>query len=134
MNPPISPRQARSADLGSGEETGCSRPRHHGSVLDQGGPTETDWVVIELNGEIDLARADELAQILPACWSPTKNLVIDFSGVTFMDSTGVRWLLETYRKVTGAQRGIRLIVPERSQIERLLAISGFDGQIPIHRN
>lgn len=91
-------------------------------------------MVIELDGEIDLARADELALLFPACWSPTKNLAIDFSGVTFMDSTGVHWLFDTYRTVTEAHREIRLIVSEGSHINRLLAISGIDGQIPIYSN
>ena len=77
---------------------------------------------------------DDLAQTLFSAWSPSKNLIVDFTQVTFMDSTGVRWPFDTQLEVTGADREMRLIVPEGGQIDRLLDIAGADAIFTIYRN
>lgn len=97
--------------------------------VDQG-----DWAVIALDGEIDLASLDDLAQTLSRKWNPTKNLLIDLCGVSFMDSTGLRWLFDTYLDLVEAHREMRLIVPEGGHIERLLSIVGAEQVFLIYRN
>ena len=91
-----------------------------------------DWVVIKLEGEIDLAKADELARIRATARGRTQNLVIDLSPVTFMDSTGLRWILETYREAVDAQREMRVVVPSGGQLQRLLAIGGAEAVLTIY--
>ncbi|HJQ94584.1 MAG TPA: STAS domain-containing protein [Acidimicrobiia bacterium] len=83
-----------------------------------------DWTVIELDGEIDLARVDDLAQIIEQSWLPTQNLLIDFSPVNFIDSTGVRWLFDIRQQMTLLDREMRLVAPQGSQIKRLLELVG----------
>ena len=95
---------------------------------------QNDWAVITLDGEIDLARVHDLAQTLSRKWNPTKNLLIDLCSVSFMDSTGLRWLFDTYLDLVEAHREMRLIVPEGSQIERLLSIVGAEQVFLIYRN
>lgn len=93
-----------------------------------------DWAVITLEGEIDLARADDLARVLATTWNSTKNLLVDLCPVTFMDSTGLRWLFDTHQEVTKAHREMRLIVCEDSPIERLLAIVAAKDVFTVYRN
>ncbi len=95
---------------------------------------QEDWAVIAFDGEIDLARVDDLARTLSRKWNPTKNLLIDLCSVSFMDSTGLRWLFDTYLDLVEAHREMRLIVPEDSQIERLLSIVGAEQVFLIDRN
>ena len=95
---------------------------------------KVDWAVIAFDGEIDLARVDDLARTLSRKWNPTKNLLIDLCSVSFMDSTGLRWLFDTYLDLVEAHREMRLIVPEDSQIERLLSIVGAEQVFLIDRN
>ena len=94
----------------------------------------SNWAVINLAGEIDLARAYELTQVLGKEWHPTQNLLIDLSAVTFMDSAGVRWLFASRRQVTMAGREMRLIVSEGGPVEQLLAIAGVETAFIIYRN
>lgn len=93
-----------------------------------------DWAVITLDGEIDLARVDDLAQILSGQWHPTKNLLIDLCSVSFMDSTGLRWLFDTFLDLVVAHREMRLIVVEGGPVERLLAIAGAEQVFFIYHN
>ena len=92
---------------------------------------EPDWAVIELAGEIDLARVDELALLLERNWLPSQNLLIDLSPVTFMDSTAIRWLFNIHQQMGRLDREMRLIVAQSSQIERLLEIVGAEGTFSI---
>lgn len=53
-----------------------------------------DTVVVKLNGELDLASAPELERELrEAEAAGTARVVIDLSGLGFMDSTGLQALL-----------------------------------------
>ena len=93
-----------------------------------------NWAVINLAGEIDPARAEELTQVLAKEWHPTQNLLIDLSAVTFMDSAGIRWLFASRRQVSVAGREVRLIVSEGGPVKRLLSIAGVENAFTIYRN
>lgn len=93
-----------------------------------------DWVVITLDGDIDLARGDELAGLLSKHWLPTQNLLVDLGPVTFIDATGLQWLIFTRETVVDAGREMRLIVPEGGCVERLLQLVRVDEVFVIHRN
>ena len=85
---------------------------------------------VTLRGELDLGSAPQLEQALAAT---NGRVVLDLSGLTFMDSTGVRLLLEA------AELGGRelLIVPppggdarityEETGIARLLPLANGEG-------
>lgn len=71
-----------------------------------------------LEGELDMATADDLTQLLRAP-SDHDPLVLDFSGVSFMDSSGLRALLE------GPASGSAdlVILNPTPQVRRVLDIS-----------
>lgn len=94
----------------------------------------TNWAVIKLDGEIDIARAHELTRVLVREWLPTQNLLIDLCAVSFMDSAGIRWLFATRKQIADAGREVRLIVSEGGPVERLLSIAGVDQAFTIYRN
>jgi anti-sigma B factor antagonist len=54
--------------------------------------------VVELEGEIDLARSPELRQVLDVhAKEKTPALALDFRGVNFIDSSGLATLIEYCR-------------------------------------
>ncbi len=58
-----------------------------------------DAVVITLEGELDLASASKLEdELLSVEATKPRRLVIDLSGLTFMDSTGMRTLALAQRR------------------------------------
>lgn len=58
-----------------------------------------DALVLSLYGELDLASAPQLnRELLSAESAGEKNVVIDLSGLQFMDSTGLHALLSAHQR------------------------------------
>ena len=53
-----------------------------------------DPPMLQVDGEIDLSTADQLRAALREALSSDPNVVIDMSGITFFDATGLRALLQ----------------------------------------
>jgi len=52
-------------------------------------------VLIRVAGEIDMFTSPELRDVLLPCFKPsTPGIVVDLSGVSFMDSSGIATLVE----------------------------------------
>jgi anti-sigma B factor antagonist len=80
-----------------------------------------------LTGEIDSYTAPELSEHLGA--EPPIE-VVDVSGVTFIDSSGLRVLVEAHQARAAA--GSRLLLRSPSAaVQRLLEISGLAGHLDV---
>lgn len=89
--------------------------------------TERDGaVVVTPNGDIDLSRSPELRVILRGVQAKKPDLVvIDLSGVTYMDSSGLATLVESMRAAkTG---GGRLILADMTpRVRDIFEIAHLD--------
>jgi len=74
-----------------------------------------------LEGELDMATADDLSQVLREASTNGDPIVLDFSGVSFMDSSGLRALLERAGQPNGS--GSMVILNPSDQVRRVLDIS-----------
>lgn len=85
-----------------------------------------------INGEVDMDIAplwrDALDRQLAQ--SIARNLTFDFSGVTFIDSSGLGVVLGRYKRVVARGGRVR-IVGAGSQVYRILTLSGFAGLMEI---
>lgn len=91
-----------------------------------------DVHVLALSGELDLSGApvveQELASIAPA--APDANtMIIDLRGLTFIDSTGLRLLIETSRRTEACGQHL-LLVPPVERVFRVFEITGLDRLLP----
>lgn len=85
----------------------------------------TAWPVVRLRGDIDLSNAEALgAAAENAVSNHARGLVLDLSGVTFLDSIGLRLIFRLARRLRDRQQALRLVVPAGSRITRLLTLSG----------
>lgn len=88
--------------------------------------------VVTLPDEIDATNSRDVGASLQAAVQPRLSLLIaDLSATTFVDSTGVRAVVQAYRKARQAGTDLRLVVPG-GQVRRILAISGVDTLLPIY--
>ncbi|TYB45817.1 STAS domain-containing protein [Nonomuraea sp. PA05] len=88
--------------------------------------------VISLAGEIDLACAPGLHHFIAQVRRhPTDHLIFDMAEVTFMDSMGLRVLLDAY---TLAERhgGAVHLTALHGAPARLLSITGLDQRFRLH--
>ena len=81
---------------------------------------------IALSGEVDIAFGDELRTLGEAfVQSGRENAVVDLAGVTFMDSTGLNFLVGLRRVAHGRGGSVTLRRPSPA-CRRLLQVSAFD--------
>jgi anti-anti-sigma factor len=79
-------------------------------------------VRIALEGELDRATVPKLARELAECdRRRTALVVIDLSGLEFLDAAGFRVLLEFGRRLRDSGRRLRLVNASR-QIRRILKV------------
>lgn len=94
-----------------------------------------DVAVLSPHGEIDLGTAPLLREVLlPALERETGPVVVDLSGVSFMDSTGVHVLVETLRRLEPQNRRLAIVCREGGQVHRLLALVGLLDTLTVHRS
>ncbi|MFG2132962.1 STAS domain-containing protein [Streptomyces sp. NPDC048751] len=88
--------------------------------------------VVVPHGEIDHTTRTNFRQaLLPPDGAGAGRLVVDLSGVTFMDSTGVNTLIAAHQAAQAAQGWLRLAGP-RNPVLRILQLVGVDTVIPCY--
>jgi anti-anti-sigma factor len=90
------------------------------------GPVGSPWIVLTLNGELDMSRAVELDEMAASAFHGDQvDAIFDLSGVTFMDSSALRWLLKVQERADHVGGRLRLVAPEGGSLTRLLSLTGL---------
>jgi len=88
--------------------------------------------LIVLTGEVDISTAPRFKECLVEFLdSGIVRLVIDLSGVTFIDSTALGVLIGGVRRAHTAGGAMTLVVTSRP-VERVLSITGLDRVFDLH--
>ncbi|MER6160501.1 STAS domain-containing protein [Streptomyces sp. NPDC001868] len=91
-----------------------------------------DVRVVTLRGEIDHTVKNELTDALLSYASVTRpRTVVDLSGVTFMDSSGINVLISAHQSMSDAQGCLR-IAGAQASVLRVLQLVGLDQVIGCH--
>jgi len=92
--------------------------------------TDIDPSTVALEGEIDAHTAPELAARYAELPGGDGDFSIDMSRVGFMDSSGLRVVIELHQRAEEAQR--RLVLRSPSQpVSRLIEVSGLTGHLHV---
>ena len=79
--------------------------------------------VFALDGELDLTNIDMLATALAT--STSSSVILDVSGLTFIDSAGIRAIDEVHRELAEAGKTLLLVAPTGSRAAGTFRIAGF---------
>ncbi|NLW24283.1 MAG: anti-sigma F factor antagonist [Clostridia bacterium] len=93
---------------------------------------KNDNLIIKVFGELDLVVAKEFRETVDKILmdKPVKNLILDLSQVSFIDSSGLGALLGRYKLVQ--QKGGKMsIFGANPQVFRILDLSGVRKIIPV---
>jgi len=91
-----------------------------------------DDAVLAVDGEIDLTTCKHLREKLDATdAAPVKNVVIDLTGVGFIDSTGLSVLVGAAKHAHEGGRGFGVVAD--GHLRELLRITGLDTVMEVHR-
>jgi anti-sigma B factor antagonist len=86
---------------------------------------------ISVFGEVDVASAPTVGQTLQeAEVSAATSVVLDLSGVTFLDSAGIRVLLEAVLASRAGPDKLSVRRDYQPQVDRVLAIAGVIEALP----
>jgi anti-sigma B factor antagonist len=85
-------------------------------------PSE-DAIIVRATGEIDMSTIDVLRRELDTARAEAATALLDLSGVTFMDSTGLHLLLEASHNSAVTGWGFFVVRPSR-EVQRLIEVSG----------
>jgi anti-sigma B factor antagonist len=85
-------------------------------------------VVVVANGELDLVGAPRLLQAMPG--EGSTPVVLDLGGVQFMDSSGLRSLLEARQACIDAGRPFAIARPSTA-VTRVLELVDLSGEFEV---
>jgi anti-sigma B factor antagonist len=87
---------------------------------------QEDWICLTLLGELDLASVPVLEDRLGELRRERQAVLIDLSRLEFMDSTGVRVMIESL--ASASADGWRFAIDEdlSSQVKRLFRLTNLD--------
>lgn len=93
-----------------------------------------DHIAVRLTGELDLAQAPRFTEAaLGALRERPSTLEVDLSGLTFLDSTGVRAILEVHQRARGSDSALHLVQgPPR--IRRVFELTGLLDRLPFRQD
>lgn len=93
--------------------------------------TAEDVVVVRLSGDVDAATAGAFRRTLDEAVAAGRPLVVlDVSGVGFLDSAGLAVLVRVRRELPAGQRLALANVPRRMQ--RVLKVTALDTLMLVH--
>lgn len=92
---------------------------------------EQGYLIIRFAGEIDLYGSPHAREIILNCLKQQRNTVVDLSGVTYIDSSGVASLVEGYQVAKNSALEFGLINVSKSAMN-VLQLAHLDKVFPIH--
>lgn len=95
---------------------------------------EKDALIVSVNGRMDVLSAPEFEKKIGEWIEKGElNFIIDFSGLVFISSAGLRSILITAKKLEAKKGRIALSSP-KDVVKKVLEISGFYALIPTYES
>lgn len=89
-------------------------------------------LVVRISGEIDISNASELERaIAEAVPNTVLGMVVDLSGVRYLDSAGVRMLADLAERLGWRQQLLRIAAPDGSRVRAVLSMAGAEDLAPL---
>lgn len=90
-------------------------------------------MVISVTGEVDAHTADQVRAAIDAAITPGARLVVDLSGVSFLDSTGLGVFVTALKHLREQDGSLELVVTS-PRVMKVFQLTGLDVLIPIHED
>ncbi|WP_155337381.1 STAS domain-containing protein [Acrocarpospora corrugata] len=89
------------------------------------------YVVITVLGDVDTTTIDHLQEQVKHAQRVSAHLLFDLAGMTFMDSAGIRVLLDAYNHARANQGTVAVCSPRPSP-RKVMELVGLTDYIPVH--
>ena len=97
--------------------------------------TRDGWRVVSVRGRVDSETADELESALHSAVEPDGKVAVDFAGVTYVSSAGLRALIQGARAAE-VKRSQFVVCSVTPSVKRVFDMSGMQhimkvqGELP----
>jgi anti-sigma B factor antagonist len=86
--------------------------------------------IVRLGGELDLATAPELTEVLHGLESSCERVILDLAGLEFIDSTGLRLAVTKHGRATND--GFEFVIAGAAgAVLKVLRLTGLDVKLPL---
>jgi anti-sigma B factor antagonist len=90
-------------------------------------------VVASVSGELDVSGAPGLGEgLAEAVPTSVDGLVVDFTDLEFIDSSGIAMLFGLVRHLASRRQELRVVAPPGQPVARVLELVDFERAAPIH--
>ncbi len=94
---------------------------------------ENRSVIVSVEGDLDIATAGDLrSAVQSAIDAHGPWLILDFSALDFMDSSGLNAVISAYRLVRERGGSLALAAPNE-RVTKVIRLVGLHRQLPVHR-
>jgi anti-sigma B factor antagonist len=100
--------------------------------VDLGSGEYGGYAVVALRGELDLMDAADVADALEAFAAREPRIIVDLSGLEFIDVSGVAALSRVRRHVRDAGGDVLLAAPQQRMVRRVLSIIWEGDGFAVH--
>lgn len=87
-------------------------------------------LVMSLEGELDISTVPLLERQVAAIGERPTTLILDLSGLTFMDSSGLRLLIQLNERAQREAWKLSLVPSRHEAANLVLRITGADSALP----
>jgi anti-sigma B factor antagonist len=96
-------------------------------------PHGDDVVVARIEGEIDMSNAQPIGNRLrDLLTNRSVALIVDLGPTSYLDSSGIALMFALVDELRRRQQQLKLVVPEGSQLLRVVTITGLDRAVPTY--
>ena len=91
-----------------------------------------DRTVVAIEGEVDMSNAARLGtEITAAVPNGSRELVVDLTRTTYLDSVGIALLLRLAARLASRRQTLRVAVPQDTPIRAVLDLAGVPEVIEV---
>lgn len=104
---------------------------HHFEVSVTGGERHS---MVRVSGPLDIQSTPQLLEkVLPLC-GPGRRLVLDLRTADYVDSSGVRGMMEVEERLAADRGELRLVVQPGSRVERVLNLLHLTNRFHLYNS
>ncbi len=96
------------------------------SIREEGGA-----LIVSFEGDVDLEQSPKAREVLLECVKRGNKILVDLSGVSYIDSSGVASLVEAFQVAKKQGKGFALVSVNVSAL-RVLQLARLDKVFTIH--
>ena len=103
---------------------------HNGPLFDVSVERAGTTAIVRLAGELDIATAPELTEVLHGLESSCNRVILDLTGLEFIDSTGLRLAVTEHGRAS--MDGFEFVITGAAgAVLKVLRLTGLDVKLPL---